>query len=118
MLGTGGFGSVWCARDEELCREVAVKLPRGGYLGSHVREERFLHEARAAAQLRHRGIVAVHDSGRDQGTVYIVSELVHGPSLAEWLQRERLGLREAAELGPRWPTRWTTPIGTASSTAT
>ncbi len=98
LLGTGGFGSVWRARDLELGREVAIKLPRGGSLGSPDREERFLREARSAAKLQHRGIVAVHDTGRHQGTVYIVSELVHGKNLMQWLEQGPLEFREAAEL--------------------
>ncbi len=98
LLGTGSFGSVWQAWDTELGREVAVKLPRSGRFSGPEEEERFLREARAAAQLHHPGIVAVHDVGRDDDTLYIVSELVRGVSLAERLRVARPGFREAAEL--------------------
>jgi serine/threonine protein kinase len=98
LLGTGGFGTVWRAWDDELQREVAVKLPRGARFSSAAEEERFLREARFSGQLRHPGIVAVHDAGRDQGTVFIVSDLVRGPSLAQWLGHNRLSFREAAAL--------------------
>jgi serine/threonine protein kinase/tetratricopeptide (TPR) repeat protein len=98
LLGMGGFGVVWQARDPDLGRDVAIKLPRSGSLGNPAREERFLREARSAAQLQHPGIVAIHDTGRHQGTVYIVSDLVRGQSLAHWLNQGPLGFREAAEL--------------------
>jgi len=98
LLGTGGFGSVWRARDTELARDVAVKLPRSGQFLGPAEEERFLREARSAARLQHPGIVAVHDVGRDQETLFIVSELVQGVSLAEWSQHKRSSFREAAGL--------------------
>ncbi len=98
LLGTGAFGSVWQAWDAELGREVAIKLPRSGRFPGPAEEERFLREARAAAQLHHPGIVAVHDVGREDETLYIVSELVRGVSLAERLRDARLSFREAAEL--------------------
>jgi tRNA A-37 threonylcarbamoyl transferase component Bud32 len=101
LLGTGAFGSVWQARDTELGREVALKLPRIGRFASPDEEERFLREARFAAQLRHPGIVAVHDVGREQDTTYIVSELVRGVNLAEWLRGGRLSFLEAADLVAR-----------------
>jgi tRNA A-37 threonylcarbamoyl transferase component Bud32 len=98
LLGMGGFGSVWRARDTRLGREVAVKLPRSGQFASPAEEERFLREARSAAGLSHPGIVAVHDVGREGDTLYIVSELVCGVNLAQWLQRRRLSFVEAAHL--------------------
>jgi tRNA A-37 threonylcarbamoyl transferase component Bud32 len=98
LLGTGAFGSVWRGRDAELAREVAVKLPRGGGLADPAEEERFLREARAAAQLHHPGIVEVYDVGRDDETPYIVSELVRGVTLARRLREGRLSFRESAAL--------------------
>jgi serine/threonine-protein kinase len=98
LVGTGAFGSVWRAWDTELGRAVAVKLPRSGRLWSAGEEERFLREARSAAQLHHPGIIAIHDAGRDQGTVFIVSDLVRGQSLAQRVSRELPDFREAAEL--------------------
>ena len=75
-----------------------MKLLRDGRFTEPIEEERFLREARSAAQLHHPGIVAVHDVGRDHETLYIVSELVRGPSLMERLRRERLSFRESADL--------------------
>ncbi len=97
QIGVGSFGSVWRARDTELDRTVAVKIPRKGQLDP-AETEQFLREARAAAQLRHPNIVSVHEVGREEDTVYIVSDYVEGLTLADWLTGQRLTLREAAEL--------------------
>jgi serine/threonine protein kinase len=88
---------VWKARDTELDRTVALKIPRKGQLDPGETEQ-FLREARAAAQLRHANIVSVHEVGRDQDTVFIVSDFVEGATLADRLAAQRLSIRESAEL--------------------
>ena len=96
-LGQGAFGSVWKALDKELDRTVAVKIPRKESLSS-TEAEQFLREARSAAQLRHPNIVPVHEVGREDGTLYIVSDFIEGLSLADWLTGQQPTCREAAEL--------------------
>jgi len=96
-LGIGRFGVVWKARDTKLDRTVAVKIPRSGQTDP-VEAEQFMREARTAAQLLHPNIVSVHEVGRDEDRVYIVSDLVDGLSLADWLTDQRITVREAAEL--------------------
>ncbi len=96
-LGVGGFGSVWKARDKELDRTVAIKIPRAGDMSAED-QEKFFREARAAAQLRHPSIVSVHEVGRDGDSVYIVSDFVRGVTLGDWLTDQRPTSREAAEL--------------------
>ena len=96
-LGIGKFGSVWLARDTKLDRTVAIKIPRKGALDSK-ESELFLRDARAAAQLKHPSIVGVHEVGREDDTLYIVSDYVEGVNLREWLSGQRLSFRESAEL--------------------
>ena len=96
-IGVGTFGFVWKARDTELDRTVAIKIPRKGQLDPDETEQ-FLREARAAAQLRHPNIVSVHEVGREEDTVFIVSDFVEGVTLADWLTAQRFSVREAAEL--------------------
>ena len=69
----------------ELDRIVAVKIPRSGNLPSRQDLERFLREARSAAQLRHPAIVPVHEVGEFEGVAYLVSEFVAGITLADRL---------------------------------
>ena len=96
-VGAGAFGSVWSARDLELDRIVALKLPRKGQL-SREDTERFIREARAAAQLKHAHIVSVLEVGRHDDRIYIASEFIRGITLEESIQTRRATPREAAEL--------------------
>jgi eukaryotic-like serine/threonine-protein kinase len=96
-VGSGRFGSVWKARDTQLQRIVAVKIPRQRQLDPS-ETELFLRDARAAAQLKHPRIASVHEVGRDAETVYIVSDFIDGANLAEWLSGKQIGYIEAAEM--------------------
>ena len=97
QVGFGGFGSVWKAHDTKLDRTVAVKIPRKEQLDADEAEQ-FLREARAGAQVMHPNIVGVHEVGREDDSIYIVTDFIDGATLAEWLTDQRLGSREAAEL--------------------
>src|SRR5262249_2182639 len=80
-VGLGAFGAVWKARDTELDKLVALKIPHTGLLTEAGELERFHREARAAAQLRHPGIVTVHDVKTLEGLPIIVSEFISGVPL-------------------------------------
>src|SRR5262245_19434797 len=97
-VGVGAFGAVWKARDTELGRTVAVKTLHRNLVESNAGRERFFREARAAAQLRHPGIVMVHEVAELDGLPAIVSHFVEGVTLRELLQVRRLTAREAGEV--------------------
>jgi WD40 repeat protein len=97
-VGSGAFGTVYEARDTELDRTVAVKVPREGSLTGGDQLDRFLREARSVAQLRHPTIVTVHEVGRHDGVPYLVCDFVAGMTLADFLSAGPLGPRRAAEL--------------------
>ncbi len=98
-VGHGGFGTVFKAKDPQLDRTVAVKVPRRSNIGDKPQDlERFLREARSVAQLRHPSIVAVHEVGTHDGTPYLISDFVEGITLADLLTARRPAPREAAKL--------------------
>jgi WD40 repeat protein/serine/threonine protein kinase len=85
VLGIGAFGVVYLAKDSRLGRLVAVKVPQRESLINPLLRQRFLREARAAAQLHHANIVPIFDVGEANGACYIVSAYCRGGSLAGWL---------------------------------
>ncbi|MFD4658497.1 protein kinase [Kitasatospora sp. NPDC058444] len=89
MLGVGGMATVWRGVDRVLGRQVAVKVLNGGLADDPRFAERFSREAQHAAMLVHPRIVMVFDSGVDQGTPFIVMELVSGRSLAALLAEQQ-----------------------------
>src|ERR1700684_1932618 len=112
-IGAGGMGDVYRALDTRLEREVALKLIGDSFLVSepnpspagtpHSRvhllsHERFLREARAAANLNHPNICAIHDVGEQEGQPYLVMELLRGETLKLYLSHHRLSLSEVLTL--------------------
>ena len=90
-VGAGAFGTVYKARDPDLDRVVAIKVPRAGNLAGKGELERFLREARSVAQLHHPSIVPVHEVGQQEGVPYLVTEFVRGLErwLTPWKETER-----------------------------
>lgn len=102
QVGLGAFGTVYKARDTELDRVVAIKVPRAGSLGSTSGDaDRFLREARSIAQLRHPSIISIHEVGQHEGLPYLVEDFVQGMTLADLLTGERLSPPQTAELVAR-----------------
>ncbi len=94
LIGRGGMGEVWRARDESLGRRVAVKCLKplaehGDSAFMRVLRERFRREARVAAALQHRGVTVVHDFGEHEGQLYLVMELLEGRNLSQLLEDDK-----------------------------
>ncbi len=98
-IGAGGMGEVWRARDERLHRDVAVKVLPGDTPHSGHVLVRFEREARAVAALSHPNILAIHDFGTDNGTLYAVMELLEGATLRERLEESEIGIARSLEWG-------------------
>jgi serine/threonine-protein kinase len=98
LLGRGGMSSVFSGWDRTLGREVAIKVLAADLVEDRVFVERFDREARAAASLSHRNVVAVFDSGADAGARFIVMERVSGKTLASRLRDGPLPIKQAVEI--------------------
>jgi serine/threonine protein kinase/WD40 repeat protein len=97
LIGQGGMGEVYRARDPRLARDVAVKVLPSTFSADPERLKRFEQEARAAGQLNHPNVVATYDVGVSEKTPYIVSELLEGEDLRALLASGPLPPRRAAE---------------------
>jgi eukaryotic-like serine/threonine-protein kinase len=95
-VGQGSFGTVWRARDTQLDRVVALKIPHPSALESGLDAERLGREARIAAQLRHPGIVRLYEMLTLENVPVLVSDFIEGLPLKDLLKIRRLTFREAA----------------------
>jgi dipeptidyl aminopeptidase/acylaminoacyl peptidase len=98
LLGAGGMGEVYRARDARLEREVAIKVLPAALGGDPERQRRFEQEARATARLNHPNLLQIYDVGEHEGRPYLVTELLEGATLRERLEQEALTPRKAIEL--------------------
>ncbi len=99
LIGQGGMGAVYKARQKELDRIVALKiLPPS--IGDAAFAERFAREAKALARLNHPGIVTIYDFGRSNGLYFFLMEYVDGATLRQVLQGGRISPREALAIVP------------------
>ena len=97
LIGAGGMGEVYRARDPRLGRDVALKVLAATLAADPDLHRRFEQEARAAATLNHPNILAIHDVGSYNGTPYLVSELLEGATLRESVEAGPLPARKAIE---------------------
>lgn len=88
-IATGGMGEVWQAQDDVILRQVAIKILKQQYFGDPDFVERFRTEAKHAAMINHDGIANVYDYGEDEGSAFLVMELVPGEALSSILEREK-----------------------------
>lgn len=99
LLGTGGMSEVYRAQDQNLQREVAVKILKDPYTGDPSFRAHFQEEARAAANLAHPNIVTIFDFGQDYRRYFIVMEYISGTDLKTLSRRrKRIPVKEALDL--------------------
>lgn len=101
LLGRGGMGAVYKARQKELDRVVALKILPPGIGEDPAFAERFAREAKALARLNHPGIVTIHDFGRANGLYYFLMEFVDGVNLHRLEEGGRISAREALAIVPQ-----------------
>jgi serine/threonine protein kinase/Tol biopolymer transport system component len=97
LLGRGGMGVVYRARDERLRRDVAIKVLPASFANDADRLRRFEQEAHATSALNHPNILTIYDIGAQDGAPFIVAELLEGKELREQLEAGALSARRALE---------------------
>ena len=90
LLGRGGMGEVYLARDDKLGRKVALKLVQEGHFDSPDTKARFVAEARTTARFNHPHIVTVYGVGQHEGHPYVALEYLEGQSLRERMEQEQI----------------------------
>ena len=99
LLGRGGMGEVYLARDTGLGRKVALKVLRPAAIGSQDAIDRFIREARTTARFNHPHIIAIHAVGQFNEHPYVALEYLEGQTLRERIREGQLGLPEALRIG-------------------
>ena len=99
LLGTGGMGEVYRARDTRLDRSVAVKVLASHLSSSSEFKQRMEREAKAISSLNHPHICHLYDIGSQDGTDYLVMELLEGETLADRLRKGAMPLSEIFKIG-------------------
>jgi serine/threonine protein kinase len=98
LLGRGGMGEVYLAKDKKLDRQVAVKILNEKLSGHESNLQRFISEAKAASALNHPNILTVYEFGEAEDAYFIVSEYVEGKTLRGIIHESRLGLSEVLDI--------------------
>src|SRR5438045_6619647 len=95
VLGKGGMGAVYLARDKRLDRQVAVKVLHDQDLANDEKRSRFMREARSAASIRHQNVATIYEVGEtDEGAPFIVMEYCAGETLSQRLRRRPIEAHE------------------------
>ena len=98
LIGAGGMGEVYRARDTRLGREVAIKVLPADLVSEANRRRRFVEEAQAASALNHPHIITIYEIESADGNDFIVMEYVHGKSLDALIPRQGMRLNEALRI--------------------
>jgi eukaryotic-like serine/threonine-protein kinase len=98
LLGTGGMGEIYLAKDSRLDRQIALKILPAQFTQDVTQVERFIREARAASTLNHPNIITVHEIGYDAGAHFIAMEFIAGETLREKINRGKIELKEALRI--------------------
>ena len=118
LIGAGGMGEVYRAKDARLDRTVAIKVLPASFSADPDRMQRFAQEARAAAALNHPNILSIFDIGDEKGSPYVVSELLEGETLRERLRNGALSSARQLNTGCKWRGDWRRRTKRASCIAT
>src|SRR5262245_10804949 len=98
LIGAGGMGEVYLARDARLDRQIALKILPAQFTQDPAQVERFEREARAASALNHPNIITIHEIGREDDTHFIATEFIEGRTLREIIAAGNLQLRESLKI--------------------
>src|SRR6516162_7657898 len=97
LLGKGGMGEVYRARDMKLKRDVAIKILPEEFARDAERVNRFQREAEVLASLNHPNILTIYEVGSTGTSLYLVTELLEGQTLRSWLKDGKTPLRQATD---------------------